>query len=925
MTLLDGRSFAYQWDIGLKVSTTDAEGTIRRFGNEHGSKSIPVEAVTEDTTTYYPIPNILLATGRAVIMYSLGGDGENTIYTSAEDMLPVYAAPKPDDYIFTEDEVKTWRELDERLTQAEEDIDALESGKSDVGHTHTESEITDLRDYIPSPAYPEEGDVVTWNGSAWVAGPGGGGGAPSYVIDLEKYGITKADYTEPFTEENYNVAHANGVGIQAAIDDAKAAGATKIILPAGNYPLCYESDANTTYNAVIDASDIDFYGEGAKLYVIFDEGGTNPYFTGDNPRELCGVVIVTNRDVHGFHLVGERAYRHRSDSAPWKDESKGIGLTKDTDGNKISNCFIELFSGDGIGNRSYMTQLAGWTSDADALFTSVDWDNTSEEFVASAYKFTSIKHGAYWIDQTKPLLVRSSSYYLYSAAPLRVLCFDQDENYIGDIRFWQGEYFYFLPGTYYWYLQLTREIAHDTSMTETWPHFIGVGKYQRTTIEGCEIRLNQRGGLSNLPNGSVIKDCLIHTNGGAYGEMWAYYDSTQFGIDIEDIYIHNFTIQNCVFARNLSAVLYRCWGINILDCTFYGNVNSLNFCGDFFAKNTLFANNCAMSGSIPHGKKIALGCRFHGTKADEIEALDGNEFYIATYGTTTLAQAEAAIAAGKTLLCDKSGTLFTFGSYSANTYVIFMGLTGQASTKYLTLGPSGWTESSMNLVPTSRTVNGKTLGADVTLASSDVGAIAAPSSPSSGQVLTWDGSAWTPQTPSSGSSTIVSLSDVYIATYNSTSLSDLDTAYAAGKKIFLGGTGELVPLCGYSASPKVYTFLKASGDGGTISIISCSQVGNTTVWGNSTNAYLSIYSPAQPQAGDLIMYDSLTGWTQTQFSPSAGDVLKYSGSSWAAGSLSASDVGAIATPASPSSGDFLVWSGSAWVAQSLSTWQGGSY
>lgn len=446
-------------------------------------------------------------------------------------------------------------------------------------------------------------------------------GSGDFRIDLAEYGITQVDLSEPFTAANYNVAHANGVGLQEAIDDAKAAGASRVVIPPGNYPLCYESDDDFTYNPILDATGIDVYGYGAKLYVIYDEDGTNPYYSGQNPRELCGTVIKTDHDVCGLHLVGERAYRHRSDSAPWKDASRGITMTKDTNGNRIANCVIELFSGDGIGNGGFMQQIAGWTG-ADAVFSSVDWDTSTDTFAANAYKFTSVRHGAYWLDQTQPMLIRNQGYFLYTSAPLRVLCFDQDENYIGDVRFWQGDYFRFLPGTYYWYLQMTREQAHDTSMTESWAHYIGYGYYQRTTIEGCEIRLNQRGGISNIPNASVVKSCSIHHNGCAFGDMWAYYDSTQFGIDIEDVYIHDITIQDCVFSSNLSSIIYRCWGINILDCTAYGYVNSLNFCSDFYAKNTTFYGPCTMQTPTPFGKKVAVGCTFKSTKADEIVVLD---------------------------------------------------------------------------------------------------------------------------------------------------------------------------------------------------------------------------------------------------------------------------------------------------------------
>ena len=179
MTLTNGRTSAYQWDYGLKAVTTEAVGTVARFANEHGSKAIPVEAVSEVIgdvlKVVYHIPDILLTTGRAIVMYHLGSDGETSVYTTSEDFLPVHEAPKPDDYIFTEEEIRTWQELDERLTEAEEDIVSLESGKADVVHTHTESDITDLKDYIVEPTSDgTNGQVLTTNGSggrSWASIP----------------------------------------------------------------------------------------------------------------------------------------------------------------------------------------------------------------------------------------------------------------------------------------------------------------------------------------------------------------------------------------------------------------------------------------------------------------------------------------------------------------------------------------------------------------------------------------------------------------------------------------------------------------------------------------------------------------------------------------------------------------------------------
>ena len=187
MTLTNGRTSAYQWDYGLKVGTTDAVGTVVRFANEHGSKALVVEAEQDGASVVYPIPNILLTTGRAIVMYHLAGDGETNEYVVSEDFLPVHIAPKPDDYIFTEDEIRTWKELDERLTDAEgdiadhalaisqntADIDALESGKvNEPSYEGTSGQVLTTdgaggREWTSLPAIPTKVSDLT-NDSGFV-------------------------------------------------------------------------------------------------------------------------------------------------------------------------------------------------------------------------------------------------------------------------------------------------------------------------------------------------------------------------------------------------------------------------------------------------------------------------------------------------------------------------------------------------------------------------------------------------------------------------------------------------------------------------------------------------------------------------------------------------------------------------------------
>lgn len=436
------------------------------------------------------------------------------------------------------------------------------------------------------------------------------------VIDLAKYGITAVDYEPPFTEEMYHVAHANGVGIQKAIDDAKSAGMTDAVLPAGRYPVCYHASADDERNPIINIKGVNLFAAGVTLYVVYDEEGNNPYFTGETPRLLQGSVIETDSDVYGLHCIGERPYR--VENAQYREFSSGIELNAGCNGNTIDNCICEYFSGDGFGAGQYITQAGLWED----TLTAVAWNGT--EFVFDEYKYTSPRHGADFLDQTRPCKLKAQgyTYALWTYAPIKIHCFSEAEAYIGTVSFWQGEYFYFLPGTHYWYYELRYGAAHAEDSTVDYNVCIGYGYYSGTVLKNCISRYNTRGGMSNLPNNAHLIDCTMHHNGCAWEGMPGFYDGTQFGFDQEDIYINQITLERCNVYGNLNGILWRCRNIKFIDCTIQGVTKCLNSCGGFHAEHTKFLGGVVLEYSAQFGRKIAIGCEFAGTVPKEIVVLD---------------------------------------------------------------------------------------------------------------------------------------------------------------------------------------------------------------------------------------------------------------------------------------------------------------
>ena len=443
----------------------------------------------------------------------------------------------------------------------------------------------------------------------------------SCTLDVKEYNIIQADFIYPFTTENYEIAYNNGLNIQKAIDDYKAKGIKEIVFPSGNYPLCFHATNEDEVNYIIDSSGINISAYGCKFYIIYDDldTGLNPYYTGDSTmaHKLCGIMFITDSDIKGCILEGDRCYRY-NENTKYREGSYGIRLTENTNGNKIKDCIIRYFSGDGISNHRSMEQVATWNCTA----TSVTWDGTS--FVSSSVNYCTVRHGISFADITKPFQIRGNGvtpYFIWSKDSLKIHCFDSNENYIGTVKVNQGEPFYFLPNSHYWYLEVTSGVEHDITSTQEMSCALGYGYFRNCTIENCEIAFNQRGGISNLPSSSLVKGCTIHDNGVKFAHMVAFYDSTKFDIDQEDWYIHSLNIDNCTFYNTPNSIIYRCNGINITNSKCYGNVFSLNYQVDFYAENTYFYGTCTMTTPASFGNKTAINCKFNSTKAPEIRSL----------------------------------------------------------------------------------------------------------------------------------------------------------------------------------------------------------------------------------------------------------------------------------------------------------------
>lgn len=135
-----------QWNVGRSVMVSDTDATHILFANKGDSRGPKVEIVGGEAK----IPDYLLQTGKILVAYLM----RNGV-TLESKSFPVVNQPKPDDYVYTETEIRIWEELEERITALEENggsgttsiprliVQITEDEEGNYISSHTSQEIYD--------------------------------------------------------------------------------------------------------------------------------------------------------------------------------------------------------------------------------------------------------------------------------------------------------------------------------------------------------------------------------------------------------------------------------------------------------------------------------------------------------------------------------------------------------------------------------------------------------------------------------------------------------------------------------------------------------------------------------------------------------------------------------------------------------------
>lgn len=153
------KSYFWQWDLDRQlVVGEDTCGEVH-FCNGTTECALVCEIYQQDGQRLVNVPNIFLQTDRdlTAYLYRKGSDGSLTRH---QQTFRVVRRNKPDDYVYTETEVKTWTALEDRVKALEENSGAVKTVNGVVPDVSGNIEIDALPDDTAQLALLIEADLL---------------------------------------------------------------------------------------------------------------------------------------------------------------------------------------------------------------------------------------------------------------------------------------------------------------------------------------------------------------------------------------------------------------------------------------------------------------------------------------------------------------------------------------------------------------------------------------------------------------------------------------------------------------------------------------------------------------------------------------------------------------------------------------------
>ncbi|WP_078428894.1 right-handed parallel beta-helix repeat-containing protein [Alkalihalobacterium alkalinitrilicum] len=461
-------------------------------------------------------------------------------------------------------------------------VDEQLENKADADHRHA---LGDILDVDLTTSEPNNGDVLSFQNGIWKPSLMNAqvpveSSSAVYVIDLGRWGITEGVPTQPYTNDDYYMADANIQGINNALEYAYDNGFTQVILPRGQYAICYP-------RTIQMKSHLTFHLNQSVLKVIYDSDNRSPFDTrtGTDYYNFSGISItfsnVTNAHLMGGTIIGCRADRSFANSNERRQEhTYGVLLSRGTNHSSVKHCVVRDYMGDGISMDSRSpSELAEFN--LNLSLNSID--NSTGEITSSNNSLTSgfitlrdypqFQIAGFGFNRTTSINTKEVDVFFYR----------EDNSYLQKRQMNKKIY---TPITVPVGARKIRLVfRQETNPLKNMNITIKFGNIpHHNVIEHNEVLANHRGGITLGGSYNIVQHNVIRDNGfHQLDDKPLFNDPTRYGINQEDSYGDNCVIRHNLIYNTNHGILAGCYSVHIENNHIYNvtgigiNLYSLSF------------------------------------------------------------------------------------------------------------------------------------------------------------------------------------------------------------------------------------------------------------------------------------------------------------------------------------------------------------
>jgi parallel beta-helix repeat protein len=398
-----------------------------------------------------------------------------------------------------------------------------------------------------------------------------------YLIELSRWNITEGLPSKPYTDAHYLMADRNILGINNAIQFAYNNGYTHIVLPRGNYAICYPRVINMVSNMTFDLN-------GSTLKVIYDSDRKSPF----DPRTTTdyynfkgnSIVFdnVTNAHLVGGTIIGCRDDRSFSNAAAERrmEHTYGVVFQRSTKYSSIKHCTIRDYMGDNV---TFSSSAVRELAEFNLNLTVNSLDYSTGQLIPSNNTLTSGYINIPTEEQFSSFLIAGAGYARITALnnkELDVFFYKADNTFIGVLKKRKIYTDISIPiGA----TKMRMVFFNETNPSKNLQITLKFGLIpHHNVVEYNEIYNGHRGGISLGGSYNIVQHNVIRDNGKGSNSFLdnkpIFSDPTRYAINQEDSYGDNCVIRNnLIYGSNLG-ILAGCYSIQIENNHIY-NIDSI--------------------------------------------------------------------------------------------------------------------------------------------------------------------------------------------------------------------------------------------------------------------------------------------------------------------------------------------------------------